>query len=155
MKDFICLLCSFPNEYNHFENKIPIYPVHCFNLISLNTTWNVFWMNKLLKQVWLFLSIFFGLKRQKNLKWQKKKKKMIGFIVKELIFELKRFLPQNKVIRMPASALSLWGQLHHQVLCNGSFSKQVSCFSPRAQPISSWSCPCHINLITCQKKEAA
>ena len=84
MKDFICLLCSFPNEYNHFENKIPIYPVHCFNLISLNTTWNVFWMNKLLKQVWLFLSIFFGLKRQKNLKWQKKKKKVLVSSLKSL-----------------------------------------------------------------------
>ena len=94
-------------------------------------------------------------KGRKTSSGKKKKKKSIGFIVKELIFELKRFLPQNKVIRMPASALSLWGQLHHQVLCNGSFSKQVSCFSPRAQPISSWSCPCHINLITCQKKEAA
>jgi len=46
-------------------------------------------------------------------------------------------------MRMHASALSLWGQLHCQVLCNGNFSKQVSCFSPRAQPIFSWLCPCH------------
>ena len=87
--------------------------------------WNICWTNKLLNKVWLFISIF------------------IGFIITELIYELKRFLPRNSVMRMHASALSLWGQLHCHVLCNGNFSKQVSCFSPRAQPIFSWLCPCH------------
>lgn len=87
-----------------------------------------------------------------NIRWTEKvekpqvaknKIKFIGFIIKELMYELKRFLPLNNAMRMQASALSLWGQLHCQVLCNGSFSKQVSCFSPRAQPISSCLYPCH------------